>query len=57
MHIGWQVYCGFNDQQSCNCFFVFLCTSGLSQEEFRCVHNDNKKFELELYKLIRWSLV
>ncbi len=27
--------------------FYFLCTSGLSQEEFRCVHNDNKVLELE----------
>jgi len=27
----------------------FLCTSGLSQEEFRCVHNDNKELEIELY--------
>ncbi len=27
--------------------FICLCTSGLSQEEFRCVHYDNKVLKLE----------
>ncbi len=35
--------------------FLFLCTSGLSQEEFRCVHNDNKVLELELERLPKAS--
>ncbi len=37
-------------------FLFFLCTSGLSQEEFRCVHNDNKVLELELEYCFRVQL-
>ncbi len=31
--------------------FLFFMHLGLSQEEFRCVHNDNKVLELELERL------